>query len=139
MFALKSWRYYLYGERFEIFSDHKSLKYLFSQKDLNLRQRRWMELLEDYDFELQYHPGKANVVADALSRRSHAEVASILCREWEMLDDLAEYDLELIDDEGSAVLSAVSAQPALLPRVIEAQLENDEARQILPKVLSEAG
>lgn len=53
IFALKSWRHYLYGERFEVFSDHKSLKYLFSQKDLNLRQRRWMEYMEDYDFELQ--------------------------------------------------------------------------------------
>ena len=64
-----------------MFSDHKSLKYIFSQKDLNMRQRRWMELLEDYDFELQYHPGKVNVVADALSRRSYAELASLMCRE----------------------------------------------------------
>ena len=74
VFALKSWRHYLYGERFEFFSDHKSLKYIFTQKDLNLRERRWMEILEDYDFELQYHPGKANVVADALSRKSYAEL-----------------------------------------------------------------
>ena len=64
IFALKIWRHYLNGERFEVFSDHKSLKYLFSQKDLNLRQRRWMEFIEDYDFELHYHPGKANVVAE---------------------------------------------------------------------------
>ena len=59
IFALKNWRHYLYGERFEVFSDHKSLKYLFTQKDLNLRQWRWME---DYDFDLQYHPRKANIV-----------------------------------------------------------------------------
>ena len=70
IFALKSWRNYLYGEKFEVFSDHKSLKYIFTQNELNLRQRRWMEHLEDYDFELQYHPGKANVVSDALSRCS---------------------------------------------------------------------
>ena len=69
VFALKIWRHYLYGESFDLFSDHKSLKYLFSQKELNMRQRRWMELLKDYDFLLQYHPGKANVVANALSRR----------------------------------------------------------------------
>ena len=69
VFALKVWRHYLYGVRFELFSDHKSLKYLFSQSELNMRQRRWMELLKDYDFDLQYHPGKANVVADALSRQ----------------------------------------------------------------------
>ncbi|RVW70601.1 Transposon Ty3-G Gag-Pol polyprotein [Vitis vinifera] len=69
VFALKLWRHYLYGENFEVFSDHKSLKYIFSQKDLNARQRRWLETLEDFHFTLQYHPGKANVVADALSRK----------------------------------------------------------------------
>ena len=67
VFALKIWRHYLYGEHFEVFSDHKSLKYIFMQRDLNMRQRRWMDFLEDYDFTLHYHPGKANVVADALS------------------------------------------------------------------------
>nr|KYP59799.1 Retrovirus-related Pol polyprotein from transposon 17.6 [Cajanus cajan] len=70
VFALKIWRHYLYGARFSVFSDHKSLKYLFDQKELNMRQRRWMEFLKDYDFQLMYHPGKANVVADALSRKS---------------------------------------------------------------------
>ncbi|GFZ06584.1 hypothetical protein Acr_18g0007540 [Actinidia rufa] len=61
--------------------DHKSLKYLFTQKDLNLRQRRWMEYMEDYDFELHYHPGKANVVADALSKKSLSTLASISIHE----------------------------------------------------------
>ena len=70
VFALKLWRNYLYGSKFEVFSDHKSLKYLFDQKELNMRQRRWLEFLKDYDFELNYHPGKANMVADALSRKS---------------------------------------------------------------------
>ena len=70
VFALKIWRHYVYGGKFKVFSDHKSLKYFFDQKELNMRQRRWMEFLKDYDFELHYHPGKANVVADALSRKS---------------------------------------------------------------------
>jgi len=70
VFALKICRHYLYGAKFEIFSDHKSLKYLFDKKELNMRQRRWMKFLKDYDFELHYHLGKANVVADALSRKS---------------------------------------------------------------------
>ncbi|KAK9096374.1 hypothetical protein Sjap_021871 [Stephania japonica] len=77
VFALKTWRHYLYGERFVLFTDHKSLKYLFTQKELNMRQRRWLEFLKDYDFSLEYHPGKANVVADALSRRgSNSEVVT---------------------------------------------------------------
>lgn len=67
VFALKIWRHYLYGAVFEVYSDHKSLKYLFDQKELNIRQRIWMEFIDDYKFELKHHPGKANVVADALS------------------------------------------------------------------------
>ena len=70
VFALKIWRHYLYGEKRFIYTDHKSLKYLPSQKELNLRQRRWMELIKDYDCVIDYHPEKANVVADALSRKS---------------------------------------------------------------------
>ncbi|KAI3708785.1 hypothetical protein L2E82_38236 [Cichorium intybus] len=67
--ALKLWRHYLYGVKFVIYTDHKSLKYLFDQKELNMRQQRWMDLLKDFDCEIQYHPGKANVMADALSRK----------------------------------------------------------------------
>ena len=67
--ALKIWRHYLYGEKYRIFIDHKSLKYLLTQKYLNLRQRWWLELFKDYDCIIDYHPGKANVVADALSRK----------------------------------------------------------------------
>ena len=70
VFSLKILRNYLYDEQFEVYSDHKSLKYIFTQRDLNMRQRRWMKFLEDYDFTLHYHPGKANVVVDALSRKS---------------------------------------------------------------------
>jgi hypothetical protein len=69
--ALKIWRHYIIGKRCEVYSDHKSLKYIFTQPDLNLRQRRWLKLIKDYDLGINYHPGKANVVADALSRRSH--------------------------------------------------------------------
>ncbi|KAI3717548.1 hypothetical protein L1987_69245 [Smallanthus sonchifolius] len=67
VFALKIWRHYLYGVKFTIYSDHTSLKYFFEQRELNMRQRRWLELLKDYDCEIIYHPGKANVVADTLS------------------------------------------------------------------------
>ena len=69
--ALKIWRHYLLGHRCQIYTDHKSLKYIFTQNDLNLRQRRWLELIKDYDLEIYYHLGKANVVVDALSRKSY--------------------------------------------------------------------
>ncbi|GJT42503.1 putative reverse transcriptase domain-containing protein [Tanacetum coccineum] len=68
VFALKIWRHYLYGTKCTVFTDHKSLQYILDQKELNMRQRRWLELLADYNYEIHYHPGKANVVADALSQ-----------------------------------------------------------------------
>jgi ribonuclease HI len=73
--ALKIWRHYLFGQRCDIYTDHKSLKYIFTQSELNMQQRRWLELVKDYDLEIHYHPGKANVVADALSRKSYANMA----------------------------------------------------------------
>ena len=70
VFTLKMRRHYLYGENFEVHSDHHSLQYLFSQKELNMRHRRLMEYIKDYDFPIIYHPAKVNVVVDALSRKS---------------------------------------------------------------------
>ncbi|GKB13998.1 putative reverse transcriptase domain-containing protein, partial [Tanacetum coccineum] len=69
VFTLKIWRHYLYGTKCTVFTDHKSLQHILDQKELNKRQRRWLELLSDYDCDIHYHPGKANVVADALSRK----------------------------------------------------------------------
>ncbi|GJT23681.1 putative reverse transcriptase domain-containing protein [Tanacetum coccineum] len=69
VFALKMWRHYLYGTKCVTFTDHKSLQHILDPKELNMRQRRWLELLSDYDCEIRYHPRKANVVADALSRK----------------------------------------------------------------------
>ncbi|KAJ0522750.1 putative nucleotidyltransferase, Ribonuclease H [Helianthus annuus] len=71
VFALKIWRHYIYGSKCTIYPDYKSLKYFFEQKDLSTRQRRWLELIKDYDCDILYHPGKANVVADALSRKEY--------------------------------------------------------------------
>jgi hypothetical protein len=90
--ALNIWRHYIIGKRCEVHSDLKSLKYIFTQPDLNLRQRRWLELIKDYDLGINYHPGKANVVEDALSRRSHQnmlatrELLTEFCKEFEKLN-----------------------------------------------------
>jgi hypothetical protein len=85
VFALKLWRHYLYGEACDIFTDHKSLKYIFTQKELNMRQRRWLELIKDYDLTIQYHPGKANVVADALSRTRFPKTLNSLIAEFDRM------------------------------------------------------
>ena len=90
--SLKIWRHYLLGNICHIYTDHKSLKYIFTQSELNMRQRRWLELIKDYDLEVHYHPGKANVVADALSRKSHCHcliaepMQRTLCQEMEHLN-----------------------------------------------------
>ena len=90
--ALKIWRHYLIGHKSDIYTDHKSLKYIFTQTDLNMRQRRWLELIKDYDLEVHYHPRKANVVADALNRKSYANrvqvtpMPSELCAKFERLN-----------------------------------------------------
>ena len=75
-----------------MFSDHKSLKYLFDQKELNMRQRRWLEFLKYYDFGFNYHPGKANVVADALSRKS-LHMSMLMIREFELLEQFRDLSL----------------------------------------------
>jgi hypothetical protein len=77
--ALKIWRHYLISNKCDIYTDHKSLKYFFTQNELNIRQRRWLELIKDYDIEIHYHPEKANVVADALSRKSYC--SSLVAKE----------------------------------------------------------
>jgi hypothetical protein len=77
--ALRTWRHYLLGNVVHIYTDHKSLKYIFTQPDLNMRQRRWLELIKDYELEVHYHPGKANVVADALSRKGHCNYLPAVC------------------------------------------------------------
>ena len=97
VFALKIWHHYLYGEQFKVFSDHKSLKYIFTQQDLNMWQRRWMEYLEDYDFTLHYHPSKANVVADTLNRKSQGVLANVASREWQMLEIVGQFGLQYSD------------------------------------------
>ena len=120
VFALKIWRHYLYGEEFKVYSDHKSLKYIFTQRDLNMWQHRRMEFLEDDDFTLHYHPGKANVVADALIRKSRGALASIASWEWRMLKTMGQFGLQY-SEQTQSTLGSLVATPSLLSRVIESQ------------------
>lgn len=92
VFVLKIWRHYLYGSRFEVFNDCKSLKYLFDQKKLNMRQRRWLEFPKDYDFGLNYYPGKANVVADALSQKS-LHMSMLMIRELDLIEQFSDLSM----------------------------------------------
>jgi len=94
VFALKTWRHYLYASQFQVFNDHKSLKYLFDQKELNMRQRKWMEYLKDYNFWLLYHPTKANVVVDAMSRKI-VHMSAMMMKELELIEKLQDMNLGL--------------------------------------------
>ncbi|KAL8119480.1 hypothetical protein AgCh_016850 [Apium graveolens] len=92
VFALKLWHHYLYGEKCDIYTDHKSLKYIFTQKDLNMRQSRWLELIKDYDCSINYHPDKANVVANALSRKERLNMIKMA---EELAQDLERMEIEV--------------------------------------------
>jgi hypothetical protein len=94
--ALKIWRHYIMGTKCQVYIDHKSLKYIFTQKDLNLRQRCWLELIKDYDLEIHYHPGKANLVADALSRKEHVHAAIVAQLPDELVEDFERLNLGLV-------------------------------------------
>ena len=138
VFALKIWLHYLYGEEFEVYSDHKSLKYIFMQRDLNMRQCKWMEFLEDYDFTLHYHPGKENVVAEALSRKSRGALASISSWEWRMLETVGQFGLQY-NEQTQGTLGSLVATPSLLSRVIESQWQDAKIMSIRDRVQSCTG
>nr|GEW15010.1 hypothetical protein [Tanacetum cinerariifolium] len=90
VFAHRLWRHYLYGTKCVVYTDHKSLQYIFDQKELNMRHRRWIEILSDYDCEIRYHPGKANVVADALSKKKKEKPLRVRALVMTVYPDLSE-------------------------------------------------
>jgi hypothetical protein len=130
--TLKIWRHYLMGGRCNINTDHKSLKYIFTQADLNMRQRRWLELIKDYDLEVHYHPGKANVVADALSQKSQCNCITMDPRINTLCDELSKMRIEVIP---SGILNYISIEPTLLDQIIMAQL-GDKGVQIIKEILT---
>nr|ABA98209.1 retrotransposon protein, putative, Ty3-gypsy subclass [Oryza sativa Japonica Group] len=125
--ALKIWRHYLIGNHCEVYTDHKSLKYIFTQLDLNLRQRRWLELIKDYDMGIQYHLGKANVVADALSRKSYCNA---VCTEGmcdKLQQDLEHLNLGIVEH---GFVAALEARPTLVDQVRAAQINDPEIAEL---------
>ena len=136
VFALKIWRHYLYGETCRVFTDHKSLKYLLTQKELNLRQRRWLELIKDYDLVIDYHPGKANVVADALSRKTTASLAYVRSEYLPMLLCMRASRIQLDVDSGGALLARVTVRPMLLNEIRIRQADDPILAQVVQRVLS---
>ena len=121
-----------------MYSDHKILKYIFTQRDLNMRQHGWMEFLEDYDFTLHYHPGKANVVADALNWKSRGALASIASREWRMLETVGQFGLQY-SEQTQGMLGSLVATPSLLSREIESKGRDVEIVSINDRVQSGTG
>ena len=134
IFALKTWRHYLYGATCQIFTDHKSLKYLFTQKELNLRQRRWMELLKDYDCTIDYHPGKANVVADALGKKSTGSLAYMQTIQLPLMVELQELGVELRMHASGALFANFQLRLILVDCILEAQLEDPYLMSMRKKV-----
>jgi len=136
MFALRIWRHYLYGAQFRVFNDHKSLKYLFDQKELNMRHRRWMEFLKDYDFELLYHPGKANVVADALSRKT-VHTTHLMIKEVELLENFRDMRIQVELGSESIRCSTLSISSDFLDSIRERQLLDASLNRIREQLGSE--
>ncbi|KAL0556835.1 hypothetical protein IC582_005352 [Cucumis melo] len=136
VFALKIWRHYLYGEKIQIFTDHKRLKYFFTQKELNMRQQRWLELVKDYDCKILYHPGKANVVADALSRKvSHS--AALITRQAPLHRDLERAEIAVSVGVVTIQLAQLTIQPTLRQKIIDAQ--SNDPYFVEKRGLAEAG
>src|SRR3954465_7252498 len=109
------------GNRCEIYSDHKSLKYIFTQKELNMRQRRWIELIKYYDLDIYYHPGKANEVADALSRLPSRLNSMILNEQPSLHKEMEYFRMELVSE---GFLASIELQPTLISQINEAQKDN---------------
>jgi hypothetical protein len=124
--ALKIWRHYLIRHRCEIYSDHKSLKYIFTQNDLNLRQRRWLELIKDYDLGNNYHPGKANVIVDALSRKKYCNATFARRMPPELRREIEYLNLGMVNE--AKVVREV--EPTLEAEIQEGQLEDAKLKEI---------
>jgi hypothetical protein len=134
--ALKTWRHYLYGQKCDVYTDHKSLKYIFTQSGLNMRQRRWLELIKDYELEIHYHPGKANVVADALSRKSQVNLMVARPMPYELAKEFDRLSLEFLNNSRGFT---IELEPTLEREIKEARKNDEKISEIRRLILDGRG
>jgi hypothetical protein len=125
--ALKIWRHYIMGTKCQVYIDHKSLKYIFTQKDLNLRQRRWLELINDYDLEIHYHPGKANLDVNALSQKEHVHSAIVAQLPDEIVEDFRRLKLGIVEHTEGVT---IDVEPTLELEICKGQTGDSKIQEI---------
>jgi hypothetical protein len=116
--ALKIWRHYLLGNICQLYTDHKSLKYIFTQSEINMRQRRWLEVIKDYDLKIHYHPGKANVVADALSHKTYCHCLTVRTPDTTLCQEMEKLNLGIVQQ---GTLMNLKLESVLMQRIIDTQ------------------
>jgi hypothetical protein len=125
--AHKIWRHYIMGTKCQVYTDHKSLKYIFTQKDLNLRQRHWLELIKDYDLETHYHPGKANLVTDALNRKEHVYSAVVAQLPDEIVEYFRRLNLGIVAHTEGVI---INVEPTLEQEIREVQIGDAKIQEV---------
>jgi hypothetical protein len=125
--ALKTWRHYIYGQKCDIYTDHKSLKYIFTQSELNMRQRTWLELIKDYELKIHYHPSKANVVADALSRKSQVNMLAAHPMSYELAKEFDRLSLGFLNNTQGVT---IELEPTLEQDIRKGQKDDKKINEI---------
>jgi hypothetical protein len=125
--APKTWRHYLYGQKCDIYKDHKSLKYIFTQSELNMRQQRWLELIKDYELEMHYHPSKENVVVVALSRKSQVNMLAAHPMAYELANEFDRLSLRFLNNTQGVT---VELEPTLEQDIRQGQKDDEKINEI---------
>jgi hypothetical protein len=134
--ALKTWRHYLCGQKCDIYTDHKSLKYIFTQSELNMRQRRWLELIKHYELEIHYYPGKANVVADALSRKSQVNMLAAHPMSFELAKEFDRLSLGFLKNTQGVT---IELEPTLEQDIRKGQKDDEKINEIRQLIIDGKG
>jgi hypothetical protein len=134
--ALKTWRYYLCGQKCDIYTDHKSPKYIFTQSKLNMRQRRWLELIKNYELYIHYHPGKANVVADALSRKNQVNMLAAHPMPYELAKEFDRLSFGFLNNTQGVT---IELEPATEQDVRKGQKDDEKVNEIRQLIIDGKG